>query len=255
MIRLTYVLRRKSGLSHDAFLSYWLNEHGPKVQAVAGELGIRRYVQLHGIEAPEAAKPDPYRGEMQKPFDGVAEFWFDSLETLLATSPRLQEIDAALVEDEKSFIEHSSSAGWIAYDCPQINPVPANVVATPDSSVVKLFYVLNQPDGAKIEDTQWYWRVQHGPLVRGVGEAIQALKYIQVHRLQHEFNAAFAASRGTMDSYYGHAELWFDLSRAPHPDRQSAAELLYFDETRFIDFSRSASWLNKEHVLVNSLQI
>jgi hypothetical protein len=252
MIRLTYVLRRKQDMSHAEFQTYWLNEHGPKVQAVAAELGIRRYVQLHNIEPPESAKPDPFRGEMQKPYDGVAEFWFDSMASLLATTARRQAIDAELVVDEKKFIQHAESAGWIAYDCPQINPSPETIVAAPDSTLVKLFYVLSQPAGMSIGATQWYWRVQHGPLVRSVGEAIQALRYMQVHRLEHEFNAAFAASRGTLNSYYGHAELWFDLSRAPASGRAEAAELLYHDETHFIDFARSASWMTKEHVLVDT---
>ena len=254
MIRMTYVLRRKPDMSHGDFQSYWLNEHGPKVQAVAAELGIRRYVQLHNIEPPESAKPDPFRGNMQKPFDGVAEFWFDSMASLLDTNNRRQEIDAELVADEKKFIHHAESAGWIAYDCPQINPSPETIVAAPDSSVVKLFYVLNQPTTMTIDETQWYWRVQHGPLVRSVGEDIQALRYIQVHRLEHEFNAAFAASRGTLDSYYGHAELWFDLSRAAAPGVAAAAELLYEDEKQFIDFARSASWMTREHVLVDTLR-
>jgi hypothetical protein len=252
MIRLIYLLRRKAGMTHEDFQNYWLNEHGPKVQKVAEALGIRRYIQSHSIQPPEAAQPDQYRGDMQQPFDGVAEFWFDSMDALMATNEHREVIDAELVADEAKFIQHSESAGWIAYDCPQINPTPANVIAAPESNIVKLFYALNQPTNAEIEATQWYWRVQHGPLVR---EAIQALKYIQVHRLQHEFNAGFAASRGTLDSYYGHAELWFDLDRAPHAGRESAAKLLYEDETHFIDFSQSASWLNKEHVLVDTLEI
>jgi len=188
---------------------------------------------------------------MQKPFDGVAEFWFDSMESLLASSEQSRAIDAELIEDEREFIDHDQSAGWIAYDCPQINPSPEMVVATPDSSIVKLFYVLNHPEQASLEEVQWYWRVQHGPLVRQVGPDIQALRYIQVHRLEHEFNRAFAKSRGTLDGYFGHAELWFDLSKEPKKGTKDAGVLLYEDEANFIDFTRSSSWYGKEHVLID----
>ncbi|MFT5561178.1 MAG: hypothetical protein ACI9Z9_001055, partial [Litorivivens sp.] len=124
-------------------------------------------------------------------------------------------------------------------------------VATPGSSVVKLFYVLNHPQQDNMEDVQWYWRVQHGPLVRQVGLDIQALRYVQVHRLEHDFNQAFADSRGTLGGYFGHAELWFDLDRTPKKGAKDASILLYEDEVKFIDFTRSSSWYGKEHVLVD----
>lgn len=250
MIRLTYVLRRREDVAFADFQAYWLNEHGPKVQKVANELNIRRYVQLHTLVEPKSPPTDPLRGAMQKPFDGVAEFWFDSMESLLESSEQRSAIDAELIEDERRFINHDQSAGWIAYDCPQINPSPETVVATPDSSIVKLFYVLSHPEQANLEDVQSYWRVQHGPLVRKVGPEIQALRYIQVHRLEHEFNQAFAIGRGTLDGYFGHAELWFDLSKDTEAGAKDASVLLYEDEANFIDFARSSSWYGKEHVLV-----
>lgn len=250
MIRLTYVLRRRADVAFADFQAYWLNEHGPKVQKVAAELNICRYVQVHTLVEPEAPMTDPLRGLMQKPFDGVAEFWFDSMESLLASSEKSRAIDAELFEDEREFIDHDQSAGWIAYDCPQINSSPEMVIAAPDSSIVKLFYVLNHPKLATLEDVQWYWRVQHGPLVRKVGPEIQALRYIQVHRLEHEFNQAFAMGRGTLDGYFGHAELWFDLSKEPKKGAKDASVLLYEDEANFIDFARSSVWYGKEHVLI-----
>ena len=251
MIRLTYVLRRREDVAFADFQAYWLNEHGPKVQQVAAELNIRRYVQVHTLVEPESPTTDHLRGQMQKPFDGVAEFWFDSQESLLASTEKSRAIDAELIQDERNFIDHDHSAGWIAYDCPQINASPETVVATPDSSIVKLFYVLNYPQQANLDDAQWYWRVQHGPLVRQVGPEIQALRYIQVHRLAHDFNRAFAISRGTLNEYFGHAELWFDLDNQPKEGAQDASVLLYEDEAKFIDFSRSSVWYGKEHVLVD----
>lgn len=48
-------------------------------------------------------------------YDGVAEAWFDSEEALVEgmTSPEGQKLGAALLEDERNFIDHSKSSAFI----------------------------------------------------------------------------------------------------------------------------------------------
>jgi hypothetical protein len=48
-------------------------------------------------------------------FDGVAEVWFDSEDDLMAgmSSPEGQKLGEALLEDEKTFIDHSKSSAFI----------------------------------------------------------------------------------------------------------------------------------------------
>lgn len=248
MIRLVNILRRKADMSFSEFNDFWLSEHGPKVVAQAEALGICKYVQLHNLEEPAGPTQDHLRGEMLTPYDGVAEYWFPTMEALLRAEA-LNDIDQELFESEKQFIDHADSAAWIAYEVPHINPTPEDVVALPDSNIVRLFYVLNQPAAMTVEQAQFYWRVQHGPLVRSVGQDINTLRYMQVHRLQHEFNERLQARRGFAAPFYGHAELWFDLSRSPKESGKDAGVMLYEDETHFIDFSRSAIWYGKEHEL------
>ena len=64
--------------------------------------------------------------------------------------------------------------------------------------------------------------------------------------------AALAASRGiTAEPYTGHAEAWTDRSAARVTDEARAANRAAIeDERHFIDFTRSAMWLGKEHVLI-----
>lgn len=245
MIRLVYVLRRNPKLSHETFCSKAL-EFGATVESRAESLGISKHVQLHNIVDPVDVTVDPLRGEMLRPFDAVLEFWFDDLETLLRHEQAMDE----LVDLESEFIDHSSSSAWISYEVPHINPTPENVVATPDSSLVRLFYSLRAPETMTIDEAQWYWRVQHGPLVRRCGPDIQTLRYIQVHALEHEFNQRFASKRGLGEAFYGHAELWFDRTAEPTAGAVEAGILLYEDEYQFIDFSRSAIFYGKEHLLV-----
>ncbi len=113
MIKLTFCLVRLPHLTRDAFQDYWFNTHGPLVASVAETLKIRRYVQLHSLPA-EAS--EALRGARAGPegYDGVAELWFDSLESLAENSrrPEAQAAGAMLLEDERKFIDLPRSPLW-----------------------------------------------------------------------------------------------------------------------------------------------
>lgn len=256
MIRLIYALRRSSDVSFEAFQQTWKTQHAAIYQEKHKALGFSRYSQFHSLQDPESATADRYRGVMAKPFDGVTELWFESqaaAEDFLNSEIWKDDI----YEDEKRFVDHAESAAWIAYDCPQVNPTPETIIASTESSLIKLFYLLKAPEGQQIEDIQWYWRVQHGPLVRSVASDIQALRYIQVHRVNDDINQQIVDQRGTAEAFYGHAELWFDTERAvaSAEKAEAAAKLLYEDEMKFIDFPSSTSWVGKELVLVRSATV
>src|SRR6266446_2153509 len=92
MIKLTFLLIRRTELSHEEFMRHWVEVHAPLVHAVPG---VRRYVQSHILE--ELTPPIPTTGV---PLDGVAELWFDdraAMERALA-SPEFQRLpeDGAL---------------------------------------------------------------------------------------------------------------------------------------------------------------
>ena len=110
MIKLVFCLRRKDGLSREEFQTYWRETHAPLVASVAETLNIRRYVQVHTMDAEFNAV---IRASRQAPeeFDGVAELWWDSLETLAAPGQTEEgrAAGATLLDDERRFIdlEHS----------------------------------------------------------------------------------------------------------------------------------------------------
>ena len=52
MIKFTECVRRLPRLSHEEFLDYWLNTHGPLVKGLAADLKMGRYVQSHTIAHP-----------------------------------------------------------------------------------------------------------------------------------------------------------------------------------------------------------
>ena len=110
MIRLTFCLRRLPSLTREEFQRYWLETHGPLVRKHAKALNLRRYVQLHTLDASSNQAIRASRGGPEA-YDGVAELWFDS-EASIAQSRATEagrEAGRLLLEDEKRFIdlEHS----------------------------------------------------------------------------------------------------------------------------------------------------
>jgi uncharacterized protein (TIGR02118 family) len=107
-----YVLRRKSGLTREAFQKYWREVHGPLVASHAEALGITRYVQMHTLDA---AREDELRGPMADPYDGVAELWWDAARATASEAVRKAAL-RALVEDELNFIDLARSSKWFSED-------------------------------------------------------------------------------------------------------------------------------------------
>ena len=110
MIKLVFCLRRREGMSREEFQTYWRETHAPLVASVASTLNIRRYHQLHTVDD---AINDPIRASRGGPasYDGVAELWWDSLESLAAPGQTEEgrAAGAMLLEDERKFIDLSQS--------------------------------------------------------------------------------------------------------------------------------------------------
>lgn len=70
MLKMIALLTRKQGLSHDAFVRYWVEVHAPLAHGVPE---LRRYVQSHIVG--EQTRPDIPTTEVA--VDGIAELWFD----------------------------------------------------------------------------------------------------------------------------------------------------------------------------------
>jgi uncharacterized protein (TIGR02118 family) len=115
MVKLSFVLRRKAGLTREEFQRYWREVHAPLVASHARALGIRRYVQTHTLDGPANAALRASRGGPEE-YDGVAELWWESLESLQAAtaSEAGQAAGRALLEDERRFIDLAQSPLWLA---------------------------------------------------------------------------------------------------------------------------------------------
>ena len=108
MIRLTAVLKRKPGMSPEAFHAHWRDVHGPLVASTTLGRTVTRYEQHH--------RPlDDYRGEADDGWDGVAVQLFESREDFYAA---IQADDAATVTaDEENFLDRRSIV-WLLTEEP-----------------------------------------------------------------------------------------------------------------------------------------
>ncbi len=255
MLRLTFLLRRRPELSLTDFQDYWKTSHGPLMAGFASDLGVLRYVQAHTIADEDHSRLPGRRGQMEAPYDGVAEVWWESKQAFLAatSSPAGRTAGKALIDDERTFIDLASSPIWANYEYPQVNPTPENLVATERSTVVKLYFPLRHRGELSFEEAQLYWRTHHGPVIRRQADGAGILRYVQVHQAELEIGAQLRAARGTeVEPYLGHAEVWFDRAgTAATPERRAASQRAYEDEANFIDFARSTMWLAKEHVFID----
>lgn len=96
MIKLIYSFRKRAGLSDEDFDRYWRDVHGPIGARIPG---LRRLVHSKTIVVPGDVRAADY--------DGVAELWFDDVESLLAARRSEEWRHSGL--DEDYFIDPAST--------------------------------------------------------------------------------------------------------------------------------------------------
>lgn len=114
MIKFVMCITRHPDMSREEFNDYWINKHGPFFMKNADAMRARKYVQSQTVDTPLNEGLRSSRGMLPE-FDGVAEVWFESEEELMQgmSSPEGQKLGAALLEDERNFIDHSKSSAFI----------------------------------------------------------------------------------------------------------------------------------------------
>lgn len=111
MMKISYCMRRKSGLSRKEFQDYYRKKHTRVLSSEeSAELKMIRYCQLHVVEESINQDLDSRRGG-EPAFDAVAEIWVES-EEVWRTS-WLSEGGQAVLEklklDEQNFVDWSRS--------------------------------------------------------------------------------------------------------------------------------------------------
>jgi uncharacterized protein (TIGR02118 family) len=114
MIKFVMCLTRHTDMTREEFREYWVKKHGPFFMSNADVMGAKKYVQSLTLDTPLNEGLRNSRGMLPE-YDGVAEVWFESEESLIAGMSSLegQKLSAALLEDEGNFIDHSKSSAFI----------------------------------------------------------------------------------------------------------------------------------------------
>lgn len=118
MLRVTFCLKRLPELTREQFQDYWRNSHAPLVKEHAAALGIRQYVQSHSLTLPGAFPLADVRGSSGLDFDGVAQLWWDDMQSFAAagSTEAGRVAGALLLADEKKFIDLPNSPIFLSDD-------------------------------------------------------------------------------------------------------------------------------------------
>jgi uncharacterized protein (TIGR02118 family) len=98
MIKMTILLRRKAGTTHEQFVSHHRNAHAPLFSSLPEvKQYVKRYVQCHATGDELPGLPDNH-------IDGSTELWFDDLAGLAGVfqSPSYM---STIRPDEESFLD------------------------------------------------------------------------------------------------------------------------------------------------------
>ena len=112
MIKISYLMRRLPHLSLEEFQAYWSEKHPQAAPEDAfATLGVKRYVQVLSLECEARDTVVGPRTGLEEPFDGVAELWVDSLESIQTdwTTEKAQSYLEIFFKDEQNFIDWSRS--------------------------------------------------------------------------------------------------------------------------------------------------
>lgn len=107
-VKATYLLTRRDDLTQAQCHETWLKDHGPLVASFAGPLSMAKYVQSHAI-APDVNAGIQAGRNYEPPLDGITEVWVNSLEEMGAGGDAARDAGAALVEDERRFVQMDKS--------------------------------------------------------------------------------------------------------------------------------------------------
>lgn len=111
-----FCLHRRADMTREDFQRYWLEEHAPKVSALAGQSGMVRYVQSHTYDSPLGHGAAQARGTAGD-FDGVMEGWWESEEQARAAFAAMDRgAGRLLLADERHFIDLTRSQLFVTQE-------------------------------------------------------------------------------------------------------------------------------------------
>jgi uncharacterized protein (TIGR02118 family) len=223
MFKTIALVKKKNGMADDEFHRYWRKVHGPLVPRIKS---VRRYVQSH-----RSAQPFP--GFENCLYDGVAEAWFDDLDTVLNFPNDPDYINGARA-DEPNFIDTDALAFLATREHVFIEGSPIGR----DTPLVKAIFLLHRRTDMTVAEFQDYWINGHAPQIpRDAG----IVRYVQCHQAPETYNDGTPV-------YDGVAELSFADYKAftAYWMSERIQALFAADAPRFLDAENCTAFLAEE---------
>lgn len=181
MIKTQVLVRRRPGMTREAFADYWLSVHVPITARIAG---IAR--QTISIVRDDFQRADT-------PWDGLANAWWDDADALAAA--RTSDAFQAMIEDEANFVDLSARQPLVVSE---INPVAPKQPPEPDPELIKIVNPLHKRDDLSYEEFSVYWSGPHAALNNAMPHMNA---YIQNH-VHPDFREHPRACDGTAESWF-----------------------------------------------------
>ncbi len=203
MIKLAVLLKRKKGMSFDAFDRYWDGVHGDLVVGIPEfTRHVRRYSQSHIIDPTYDGAGMAWK---RSNFDGIAEVWFDDVAALTRAFNEPRFISLVGPDDAK-FIDPEQTHILVTRE---FEKIPANGVPG-----VKLSVVIARRADMSFADFDEYWNTPHAQVVTSVPEFTRHVRrYLQAHLVGGYTGVGDTSKLATQwgtASFDGIAELWFN---------------------------------------------
>lgn len=222
MVKAIYFIKRKPGMSLEAFRAYWLKEHAELVLKVPE---LCKYVQSHTLDS-------GYRRH-EPIYDGIAELWYENTDVMrrIADTPESRAAGA----DDANFIDMSKFAFILTQERVQKeNPL--------EPAMPKMISFIKRKPGMSVEEFQSYWRTHHGELARKLPGL---RRYVQCHVRP----SAYKSGRDPI--YDGVAETWFESEDAMRAGADTAAvRAVRADEKNFLAETPPPFIIAKEYVIL-----
>lgn len=265
MFKISFFVRKKDGVSGDAFRHYWLGEHAHEQMRYLPDIGVRQYLKCE-VLAGHPLTIDGMRSYQTGPlrYDFVDHWIFNDIEDLRlgAKDAEVRRRMAAAHASEDRYVEVAASNVQMSVDLAQFFPLDANEVrATEDSPYFKIYYVVRIHPHLTRPQAQLHWNANHGGESRQHIRYSRQKKYIQAHAIDSTFVERLAASRGyeVDPTLIGHAEGWIDPAQGPEgiaeDEMANVVGMTMDDIDLFADRQRGCVFFAKEHYVMDEVVV
>lgn len=223
MIKGYALIPKKPDISLEQFHRHWREVHAPLALRIKA---LKRYVQSHRI-------PQDIPGFTTSPYEGLAEIWFEDVQTGQGLGDNPDYINGAYA-DEPNFISDEGPSFLMTRE----NVVVPGPELAKDTPGVKALFLVKRKPGLSVAEFQDYWRNKHAPIVP---KTPGLLRYVQCHVAPETYGAK-------TPKYDGVAELsWADMAsfeKGWHSDEMQVEQ--FNDVPNFVDVQNSVGLLVEE---------